>query len=741
MMRNIVALLLVVGFGSAVSLRKSKLHLTSASANREDPVGQVITLLEDLQSQTQDEGKEEAKTYDELACFCKETTKEKSDAIEDDKADIETHSATMEEKSSLKTQLQKQIADLNQAIADLNHEMSEEQAKRDAAKTRYEARAADMAKAVASIEGAVDVVKAASAGGSAAALLQLKEAVKSSVSLLGDRTSLKPKHLRLLQVFLEEEPEDESVPESEFDSHTSDLEFAMDGLRDMYGEKKEVVEEDEEKAVKTHNDYMVAQTDQKQQTEDELNKRTEELDECMEALGQAEKDTTEAKSKLTEEEAYLKELTATCELKAREWDQRSMMRAGELEAIAKALSIMTEKVKERDAAVNRGKEKFLQQHASSPAADAEDDEDDEGDVAFFQFPHFGSKGKLNSLLRYARERREKEKQQAPLKPLSARQERQFVKDKVITLLKTRGTSLASPVLTSMAMKVAADPFVKVKSLIEDLISKLIEEAADESTQKGWCDTEIAKAKSERDFEYAETARLNANIEGLEAARDKLAEEIDTLKTEIAELQESLAKTTKVREQEKEENMQSLQTAKEGKDAVVEAMNVLTNFYKGAAKGKVSLLQGVADDAPSSVGATANTGNQEAAGGVLGALAEIKADFQNTIKVTTDNEYQAARDFARFSTETKGAISGKETEQGIKESDHKNTVNAVTEALGDLASHQKLLDDSLKQLAALKPACIDTGDSHEDRVKKREDEIEALKSAVCILDSDGADTKC
>ena len=42
---------------------------------------------------------------------------------------------------------------------------------------------------------------------------------------------------------------------------------------------------------------------------------------------------------------YLKKsrgtITATCEMKAKEWDQRSVSRGGEIEAISKALEILT----------------------------------------------------------------------------------------------------------------------------------------------------------------------------------------------------------------------------------------------------------------------------------------------------------------------------------------------------------------------------------------------------------------
>merc|ERR1712050_818958 len=54
------------------------------------------------------------------------------------------------------------------------------------------------------------------------------------------------------------------------------------------------------------------------------------------------------------------------------------------------------------------------------------------------------------------------------------------KDKVLALLKTEGKRLGSTVLASIAMKVSADPFVKVKKLIQHLIERLIKESTAEA---------------------------------------------------------------------------------------------------------------------------------------------------------------------------------------------------------------------------------------------------------------------
>merc|ERR1719298_49308 len=122
--------------------------------------------------------------------------------------------------------------------------------------------------------------------------------------------------------------------------------------------------------------------------------------------------------------------------------------------------------------------------------------------------------------------------------------------------------LHSGLLGSLAMKVAADPFKKVKELIQKLIERLVQEATEEATKKGFCDTELGKAETERNFRWNAVLKLNAEIQAGEVREEALELEIEHLTKEIHSLDDDLSSATEDRVDQKAENVNTMKEAKE-----------------------------------------------------------------------------------------------------------------------------------------------------------------------------------
>merc|ERR1740138_1920478 len=124
---------------------------------------------------------------------------------------------------------------------------------------------------------------------------------------------------------------------------------------------------------------------------------------------------------------------------------------------------------------------------------------------------------------------------------------------IISLLKGQGQQLKSTLLTELAGKIAADPLAKIKKLIQELIERLLQEAANEANQKGWCDKAIADAKQKRTYAADEVEELNAKMAKLNASSEKLGAEIKELVKELGELDTAQKEAIKERGEEKAEN--------------------------------------------------------------------------------------------------------------------------------------------------------------------------------------------
>merc|ERR1719443_1353199 len=330
---------------------------------------------------------------------------------------------------------------------------------------------------------------------------------------------------------------------------------------------------------------------------------------------------------------------------------------------------------------------------------------------------------------------------------------------VLALLRSESQTLKSTLLADLASRVAADPFAKIKKLIQELIERLLQEAADEANHKGWCDKEMSAAKQARTYQAENIAKLNARLATAEATRDKLTEEIQVLDKEIKELEDELAAATKMRADEKAENEATIKEAEEGEEAVSMAIDILSKFYKTAAKAKggdaitkaeaeeeggeeppkEGLVQkGVVVEAPDAGfdSGEAYKGKGAESGGILGMLDVILSDFKRTIRETTKAEAIAQQEFLEFERETKISLTEKNTARDAKQEHLTKTLDAIAEDKASMESAQDMLNKAIKELMELYDACIDTGMSYAERVALREQEIEALKKALCILDTMG-----
>merc|ERR1719324_1977182 len=108
---------------------------------------------------------------------------------------------------------------------------------------------------------------------------------------------------------------------------------------------------------------------------------------------------------------------------------------------------------------------------------------------------------------------------------------------------------------------------------------------------------------------------------------------------------------------------------------------------------------------------------------------IQSDFARLEAETVAGEAEAVKEYKSFMDDSKMDKEAKNTDIDNKSAKKQNDEQSLEETKSDLSGTQKELDAALQYYEKLKPQCIDSGVSYEDRVARRKEEIASLQQAL------------
>merc|ERR1719324_1194039 len=473
-----------------------------------------------------------------------------------------------------------------------------------------------------------------------------------------------------------------SAPEANaYEFQSSGVVEMLEKLLDKFIDERTTLEKEEMNSKHAYDMLMQdlkAQIAQATQDRDEkAETKAKKLQAKADAIGDL-KDTTTTRDA---DVKNLADLTATCEQKGSDFESRQQLRAEEIEAIEKAIEIISSNAVQ--GAAEEHLPTLMQLKGSS----------------FVQLR--GETINPNQL-------------------------------RVASYLQDKARQLNSRVLAAIATRAEADPFKKVKKMIKDLIVKLMEEAAEEAEHKGYCDQELATNEQVRKEKTEAVETLMADIDELQASIAKLTEEINELTAAVAAIDEAVAKATKIREAEKAKNADTIADAKDAQVAVEQALQVLKDFYEKA--GEATALVQQQPEAPE-IFDKPYKGMQGENGGVVGMLEVILSDFARLEAETKAAEEEAQKEYDEFMTDSSVDKAAKQADIDHKTKKKQDQNLQLEEKGKDLDGTQKELDAALAYYEKLKPSCVDAGVSYEDRVARRKEEIQSLQEALKILNGE------
>jgi len=317
---------------------------------------------------------------------------------------------------------------------------------------------------------------------------------------------------------------------------------------------------------------------------------------------------------------------------------------------------------------------------------------------------------------------------------------------VVTAVKRLAKQQHSAALNQLASRIEAvvrygaqageDPFAKVKALISDMIAKLEKEAGNDATEKAYCDEELAKTETKKgELEY-NMEKLTSKIDTAAAHSAKLKEEVKQLQAELAELQTTQIKMDKIRAEESGAYQQAKSDLELGLRGVGKALGVLREYYGSAA----SMLQNN-EQFGTFMQQPAVPEKHEKAGGagqsIISMLEVVESDFSKNLATEEAQEADAASAYDRTTQENKVTKTLKEQDVKYNTAEFKALDKAITELNSDKSTTATELAAVNEYFAKLKDRCIAKPETYAERAARREAEINGLKEALNILESETA----
>jgi len=652
------------------------------------PIAKVQTLLQDMLAKGRAAKQDEEIKFSAFATWCTNIRRTKAAEVQKGSDLMLRQEAKIQKAAARIKSATSRAQELEEDVGRWQKDKKSASAVRAMEKTDYTSTAADYQESIDAIAGAIATLKKQDVDRPQTALVQ-------QALLQVQSQKLVPSHAkRALAAFLQQADSTRSMndelglmpaaPEANaYENQSGGVIEMLEKLQTEFADKKSQLDSEEMNAQHAFEAIMQQLADNIENANHEVSKKKDIAAETQQLKAETEGDLAATTSERNEDRVNLGDADSLCKTKSQDYEKRQELRAAEITAISKAIEIIG------SAAVAGSGDKHL--------------------PALMQI-----RQRAASLVSF------RSSQQSP------------IQDRIAAFLAERAKSTNSKLLALVSQRVAVDPFSKVKKMVKDLIVKLMEEGTAETEHKGWCDTELTTNKQTREVKSAEISKLSAQAEDLGATIASLADDIKTLTAEVAELDAAMAKQSAERSESKAKNTQTVEDAKGGQLAVTQAISVLKEFYAKAADATALTQEAVAQPATFD---GAYTGMGTSGGGVIDFLEVILSDFARLEAETTNGESTEQEDYEKFMQESKMDKALKENMASHKDATKTDKESALHTTSNDLKVTQEQLDKAVAYYDKLKPTCVDSGITYEERVKRREEEIVSLQEALKILAGD------
>jgi len=480
------------------------------------------------------------------------------------------------------------------------------------------------------------------------------------------------KERRAVSAFLQS-PEDYFDAEPTFKQAYAPQSGAIFGIltqmKETFEENLSAAQKEEAANQKAYEELKAAKLSEIAAGEASIAKKTEQKADTDDKHVQAKKDLEDTLATMSGDMKYLATLKESCALTDQEWEKRQNTRSLEMEAVSKAIAILS-------------------------ADDAMD--------LFTRTYQFTQK---ESAVHSAR------------------------REKASKVLSAAAKLFHNPRLSTLAYRVRLDAFTKVKKAIDDMVAELLKEKEDEIKHKDFCVDELNTNVLQTEKKEREKADLIAKIEDLEMRIKELADAIAKLKAEIKTMQRELKEAGELREKTSKDFQLTISDQRESQKLLRAALMVLEGFY---GKAKAAMLQKEEPAGPPPPPGFEEYKKSSASGGVMSEIQQIIEDSKAMEAEALRAEEESVKAYEEYVKDTNASIEQKVKEIMEKEAVKADLEAELVETEAQKAEVLIELEELAKYNAELHTSCDFVLKNFEVRQEARDQEIEALKTAKAIL---------
>lgn len=699
------------------------LAVLPAPAHAVNPVEKVLQLLIELEAKVIKDGEAAQKAYEEYVDWCQVGAKDKEWEIKTAKKEIEELQATITNSAASIDSNSAKIEELAAAISSDGADLKAATEIREKEHADFAGSEGELVDALDTLDRAIAIIEKSMRGSALVqAKVQARVSTKNMQNLLHvlqtviEAASLNSHDQKTLVSMVQNDADDgdgeddimSGAPDpAAYKSHGGSI---LDVLEDMKEKAESQLNELRKAEMNAkHNYEMLKQslTDQMSADNTEMAEAKASKSAAIETKAVAEGDLAVTEKDLKDAETVLGGMHEMCMQTAQDHEVEVQGRAEELEALAQAKKILSN--------LGQAVEKtysFLQWTKGS------------GAEMQFTASNLKSKADLASF-------------------------------EVVTLLKKLAHEQHSQELSLLAQRVLGtyrasqavgeDPFEKVKTMISEMIDRLVKEGEAEAQHKGWCEQEMAKSKKKRAELNYDIEKLSTRMDKAKAMSTKLKEEVAELNKELAEIAKSQAESDKIRQEEHAAFLETKADLEQGLEGVRMGLKVLKDYYASAA-GAAAFAQLDLEQPTLATGAAAiflqqpatSEGHEKSSGTgstIIGLLEVIESDFAKNLAAVTTEEDAAAVAYQRTLLENKVSKAMKEMDVKGKTKEAASLDKSIAEDSADLEGAQTELDSVLEATKIQRGMCELKPETYEERKKRREAEITGLKEALAILDGE------